>query len=54
MVVTDDDRVEGASSQAASRAQLDGLRFRCIQLEAVAGHPMDPFSHDLNAIGETN
>ena len=27
---TDDDRVEGASSQAASRAQPDELRFRCI------------------------
>ena len=26
----DDDRVEGASSQAASRAQPDELRFRCI------------------------
>ena len=48
---TDDDRVEDASSQAASRAQPDELRFRCIQLEAVAGHPL---AHDLDAMSETN
>ena len=29
---TDDDRVEGASSQTVSRAQPDELRFRSIQL----------------------
>ena len=48
---TDDDRVEGASSQAASRAQPDELRFRSIQLEAVAGHPL---AHDLDAVSETD
>ena len=45
----DDDRVEGASGQAASRAQPDELRFRCIKLEAIAGHP---FAHTLDAMSE--
>ena len=43
---SNDDRVEGASSQAASRTQPDELRFRSIQLEAVAGQPL---AHDLDA-----
>ena len=48
-VAIDDDRIEGASDQAASRAQPDELCFRSIQYQVIARHPT---AHDLDAVSE--
>ena len=48
-VAIDDDRIQGASDQATSRAQPDELRFRSIQPQAIARHPT---AYDLDAVSE--